>query len=147
MSEPLGELTSRITSFTVQSNCCGLRNTSYAIGMQDGSGFGLTGLPGGHDGEFEEGEDTVQQDENGRDSKFEQTITTTCPQGEQIGPPMVGSIVRWKPRHPVQRGRSCRGLVQDRAIVPWRRRTRLEVEGADGPPPRFPAMDQHGDHR
>jgi len=36
MSEPLGELTSRITSFTVQSNCCGLRNTSYAIGMQDG---------------------------------------------------------------------------------------------------------------
>ena len=127
MSEPLGELASRITSFTVQSICCGLRNTSYAIGMQDGSGFGLTGLPGGHDGEFEEGEDTVQQDENGRDSKFEQTITTTCPRGEQIGPPVVSSILRWTLRHPAQCRRCCRGLVQDRAIVPWRGGVWLEL--------------------
>ena len=44
MSEPLGELTSRITCFTVQSSCCGLRNNSNAIGMRDGSAFGLAGI-------------------------------------------------------------------------------------------------------
>ena len=44
MNGTSGELTSRITSFTVQSSCCGLRNNSNAIDMEDGSGFGLAGI-------------------------------------------------------------------------------------------------------